>query len=51
MDAERLHGYTLTVFGPNENINGVYLDTQPDAIVITQSACVSPPLMVRSVTE
>jgi hypothetical protein len=22
---------------PNENINGVYLDTQPDPIIVTQS--------------
>jgi hypothetical protein len=35
--AERLHGYTLTMLEPNENINGVYLDTQPDPIIVTQS--------------
>lgn len=35
--AERLHGYTLTFLAPNENINGLDLRTQPDALVITQS--------------
>jgi len=35
--AERLHGYTLTFLAPNENINGVFLDTENDALVITQS--------------
>ncbi|UZF55854.1 hypothetical protein [Gordonia polyisoprenivorans] len=35
--AQRLHGYTLTFLAPNENINGVALDTEPDALVVTQS--------------
>lgn len=37
MRAERLHGYSLTLLSPNENINGVDLNTQPDALVVTQS--------------
>ncbi|MDS1114831.1 hypothetical protein RD149_13740 [Gordonia westfalica] len=37
LDTERLHGYTLTFLSPNENINGVALDEQDDALVITQS--------------
>ncbi|MHA2418169.1 hypothetical protein [Mycobacterium avium] len=35
--ASWLHGYSLTVLSPNENINGVDLETQPDPMVITQS--------------
>lgn len=37
MKAECLHGYTLTFLAPNENINGVDLRTEPDALVVTQS--------------
>lgn len=37
LEAQRLHGYSLTYLEPNENINGVCLDTQPDPLVITQS--------------
>lgn len=37
MKAERLHGYTLTFLAPNENINGLDLRTEPDALVVTQS--------------
>lgn len=32
-----MHGYALTMLELNENINGVYLDTQLDPIVVTQS--------------
>lgn len=35
--AEWLHGYSLTFLAPNENLNGVDLRTEPDALVITQS--------------
>lgn len=37
LDADWLHGYTLTFLSPNENICGVDLTDQPDALVITQS--------------
>ncbi|TDH22427.1 hypothetical protein [Mycobacteroides franklinii] len=37
LEAEWLHGYSLTLLSPNENINGVDLSSQPDALVITQS--------------
>ncbi|WP_202033257.1 hypothetical protein [Nocardioides sp. WS12] len=37
LKAEWLHGYSLTFLSPNENINGVDLDGQPDALVVTQS--------------
>lgn len=36
MDAEWLHGYTLTLLEPNENINGVDLSSQDDPLIITQ---------------
>jgi hypothetical protein len=32
-----LHGYSLTYLQPNENINGVDLCSEPDALVVTQS--------------
>lgn len=35
--AEWLHGYSLTFVAPNENINGIDLRPEPDALVITQS--------------
>ena len=37
LEADWLHGYSLTLLSPNENINGVDLNSQPDALVITQS--------------
>lgn len=37
VDAEWLHGYTLTVLAPNENINGVDVATQDNPLIITQS--------------
>ncbi|MEZ0366045.1 hypothetical protein ACAG26_20425 [Mycobacterium sp. pUA109] len=36
MDAEWLHGYTLTLLEPNENINGVDISVQQDPLIITQ---------------
>ena len=35
--AQWLHGYTLTLPDPNENINGVDLDSQEDPLLVTQS--------------
>lgn len=35
--ATRLHGYTLTFLEPNENLNGLDLRSQPNAVGITQS--------------
>lgn len=32
-----LHGYTLALLAPNENLNGADLSAQPDALVVTQS--------------
>jgi hypothetical protein len=37
LKATWLHGYSLTYLQPNENINGVDLASQPDAVVVTQS--------------
>lgn len=37
IDATWLQGYTLTFLAPNENLNGVDLRTEPDAVVVTQS--------------
>jgi hypothetical protein len=37
LGARWLHGYTLTFLAPNENINGLDLRTEPDALAITQS--------------
>ncbi len=37
LDAQWLHGYTLTYLEPNENVNGVCLDAQPDPLIVTQS--------------
>lgn len=37
LEAEWLHGYSLTFLAPNENLNGVDLRAEPDALVITQS--------------
>lgn len=37
LEAEWLHGYSLTFLEPNENLNGVDLGPQPDALVVTQS--------------
>lgn len=36
-DARWLHGYSLTFLAPNENVNGVDLRTEPDALLITQA--------------
>ncbi|WP_242657120.1 hypothetical protein [Mycobacterium talmoniae] len=36
MDAEWLHGYTLTLLEPNENINGVDISVQQGPLIITQ---------------
>jgi hypothetical protein len=38
LKATWLHGYSLTYLQPNENINGVDLSSQPDPLVVTQSA-------------
>jgi hypothetical protein len=35
--AQRLHGYTLTLLEPNENINGADHDGDPDPLFVTQS--------------
>lgn len=37
MAATWLQGYSLTFLAPNENLNGVDLRTEPDAVVVTQS--------------
>lgn len=37
LDAQWLHGYALSFLAPNENLNGVDLRAQPDALIISQS--------------
>jgi hypothetical protein len=34
--AEWLHGYTLTLLEPNENINGAHHDAEDDPLIVTQ---------------